>query len=298
MTARKILRWAGKIALGAVGLVLVVAAAGFGLSERRMARTFTVPDHAIAPRTDSAALALGKRLVTVRGCVDCHGADLGGAVMVDDPALGRLAGPNLTMGGRGAELEPRDWERAVRHAVRRDGSPLRVMPANEFTTMADDELGAIMGYVRSLPPVTKPPVATKVGPIIRGLFLAGQVTLLPAEVIDHNAPHIAHIDAEPTATYGKYLAAGCTGCHGPTLSGGKIPGGPPDWKPAANLTPAGIGHYSEQDFMNILRTGKRPDGTEVSPPMPWKLTKEMTDVEIQAIYAYLKTVPAKAYGNR
>ena len=218
--------------------------------------------------------------------------------MFDDPAIGRLAAPNLTLGGRGAELEPRDWERAVRHAVRRDGHALRVMPANEFTTMADDELEAIVGYARSLPPVKKEHTGPRVGPIIRALFLAGQVTLLPAEVIDHEAPHVAHVDAEPTPKYGKYLAVGCTGCHGPTLSGGKIPGGPPDWKPAANLTPAGIGHYSEQDFINILRTGKRPDGSEVAPPMPWKATKEMTDVEIQAIYAYLKTVPAKAYGNR
>src|SRR4051794_10896583 len=175
MTARKILRWAGKIALGVVGLVLVVAAAGFGWSERRMARTFTVPDHPITPRTDAASLALGKRLATVRGCVDCHGADLGGTMMFDDPAIGRLAPPNLTLGGRGAELTPRDWERAIRHAVRRDGHPLRVMPANEFTTMADDELEAIVGYARSLPPVTRTHPGPKVGPIIRALFLAGQV---------------------------------------------------------------------------------------------------------------------------
>jgi len=117
-------------------------------------------------------------------------------------------------------------------------------------------------------------------------------------LIDHARPHAAHFDAEPTAKYGEYLAIGCTGCHGPTLSGGKIPGAPPEWKPAANITPEGIGRYSEDDFMRILRTGKRPDGSAVDSAMPWRLTKEMTDVELKAVFAYLKTVPAKAYGGR
>lgn len=295
---RTILRWTVRITAGAVGLVLVVAAAGFGLSEARMARKYTVPDHPLALRNDSAALALGARLVKVRGCVDCHGANLGGSVMFDDPAIGRLAPPNLTMGGRGAELEPRDWERAVRHAVRRDGSPLRVMPAQELTTMADDELASIVSYIRSVPPVTKSLPTSRVGPLIRGLFLAGQVQLLPAEQIDHMRPHAAHVEAEPTAKYGEYLAIGCTGCHGPGLSGGKIPGTPPEWKPAANITPAGIGRYSEDDFIRVLRTGVRPNGAKVDSVMPWRLTKEMTDVELKAIYAYLKTVPPKEYGNR
>jgi hypothetical protein len=84
----------------------------------------------------------------------------------------------------------------------------------------------------------------------------------------------------------------------PGLSGGKIPGAPPDWKPAANITPAGIGHYSEAGFIGILRAGTRPDGSKIDSLMPWRLTKEMTDVELKAIYAYLKTVPAKEYGHR
>lgn len=295
---RTILRWTARIAAGAVGLVLVIGAAGYGLSEARMARKFSVPDHPLALRDDSAGLALGARLVKVRGCVDCHGANLGGTVMFDDPAIGRLAAPNLTMGGRGAELEPRDWERAVRHAVRRDGSPLRVMPAQELTTMADDELASIVSYIRTVPPVTNPLPTSRVGPLIRGLFLAGQVQLLPAEQIDHTRAHVAHVEPEPTAKYGEYLAIGCTGCHGPGLSGGKIPGTPPEWKPAANITPAGIGRYSEDDFIRVLRTGVRPNGAKVDSVMPWRLTKEMTDVELKAIYAYLKTVPPKEYGNR
>lgn len=298
MSARSILRWGGRIVIGAVALVLIVAALVYGLSEIRMGRTYAVPDHSITPRADSASLALGARLAKVRGCADCHGANLGGSVMAEDPALGRLVAPNLTMGGRGAQLEARDWERAVRHGIRRDGTPLRVMPAQELTTMADDELEAIVGYIRSVPPVSAAQPSLKLGPLIRALFVAGQVKLLAAEQIDHGKAHMTHMEPAPTAKYGEYLAIGCTGCHGPGLSGGKIPGGPPDWKPAANITPTGIGRYSQDDFIRVMRTGTRPDGSQADSLMPYRLTKEMTDVELQAIYAYLQTVPPKPYGNR
>ena len=117
-------------------------------------------------------------------------------------------------------------------------------------------------------------------------------------MIEHPKAHIAHIDPEPTPKFGEYVAAGCKGCHGPGMSGGKVPGAPPDWKAAANLTPTGIGHYSEDDFIRILRTGTRPDGSKVDSLMPYRLTKEMTDIELKAVFAYLKTLPPKEFGNR
>ena len=298
MKLNTVVRWGARAFAGILILVAVTAAAGYGLSQARMSRHFTVPEHPLVLRGDSAEVTRGKRLATVRGCVDCHGENLGGRVMFDDPALGRLAAPNLTMGGRGADLDTRDLERAIRHGVRRDGTPLRVMPAAEFTTMADDELASIVSYLRSLPAVNAPRTEPRVGPIIRALFLAGQVKLLPAEEIDHSLAHPAHVEPAATPQYGKYLAIGCTGCHGSGFSGGKIPGGPPDWKPAANITPTGIGRYSEEDFARILRTGRRPDGSQVDSLMPWRLTRAMTDVEIAALYSYLRTVPAKVYGNR
>ncbi len=298
MRVRTILRWGARVIAGTVGLVLVAAAAGYGFSEVRMARHFAVPEHRIVLRGDSAEIANGKRLATVRGCVDCHGSNFAGTLMIDSPIIGRLASANLTMGGRGKELDLRDWERAVRHGVRRDGSGLRVMPSQEFTTISDEDLAAIVAYIRSVPAVEQTHPTIRVGPIIRALYLADQVALLPAERIDHTKPHEARVVAEVTPKFGEYVASGCTGCHGPTFSGGKIPGSPPEWKPAANLTPAGIGHYKEEDFVRALRTGIRPGGSQIDSAMPWKLTKEMTDVEIKAIYSYLKTVKPKEYGNR
>src|ERR1043165_55684 len=183
MRVRTILQWGARVIAGLVGLVLVAAAAGYGFSEVRMARHFEVPEHPIVLRGDSAEIAKGKRLATVRGCVDCHGSNFAGTLLFEDPVIGRLASANLTAGGRGKELDVRDWERAVRHGVRRDGSALRVMPSQEFTTISDEDLGAIVSYIRSVPAVEQTHPSIKVGPIIRALYLAGQVALLPASEI-------------------------------------------------------------------------------------------------------------------
>lgn len=279
-------------------LLVVTVAAVYGASERRFAEHFDVPSHALVVRSDSATVARGAHVAQIRMCQDCHGQGFSGHVEFDNFMIGRLAAPNLTMGGRGAELTDADWERAVRHGVRRDGSPLFVMPAFEHTGMSDEDLAALVAYVRSLTPSSNKPPAPRGGPLIRTMFIAGVAPLLSAEEIDHAKPHPASVEVAPTAKYGEYLTGMCKGCHGPQLSGGKIPGGPPDWKPAANITPGGIGHYSQADFVVAMRTGRRPDGSSIDPQMPWKQLSQMTDTELQAIYAYLKAQPARAYGNR
>ena len=296
---RSIGRWAARI-LGALVMLLVVAVGiVYAASERRFRKHFEIPTHLFSVPTDSAGIARGEHVATIRGCTACHGVGLVGHVEVEDPMLGRLAGPNLTNGGRGAALTDADWERAVRHGVRRDGAPLLIMPAFEHTGMSDEDLGALIAYARSLPGAHHLPPPSKAGPVLRGLFAAGMVLLLSAEEIDHAKPHPQHVDAEPTAGYGNYLAAMCKGCHGPQLSGGKIPGGPPDWKPAANITPGGnIGRWSEAEFITALRTGRRPDGSTIDPQMPWQNFGKMNDTELRAIYAYLRTQPVREYGNR
>ena len=296
---RGVLRWTGRIAVAIVALLAVAAGSVYALSARLQRARFAVPDHPIAVRTDSATVARGEHLAVTRGCTECHGANLHGNVIVDDPAVGRLAGPNLTNGGRGRELTDADWERAVRHGVRRDGSPLLVMPANEFNVLTDEDLAAIVAYARSLPADASTAPSSFAGPMVRALHVAGEVELLPARTLDHAAPHAADIVAEPTVAYGKYMAVGCQGCHNPSFSGGRIPGTPPDWRPASNITPTGIGHYSEADFVTALRTGRRPDGSAIDPQMPIaKMTSRMTDTELRALYAYLRTVPAKPYAQR
>ena len=104
--------------------------------------------------------------------------------------------------------------------------------------------------------------------------------------------------------HGAYVANMCIGCHGAGLSGGKIPGAPPDWPAAANLTPgegSAMKAYSgAAQFQQMLRTGKRPDGSAVSSVMPFASLKEINDTDAQALYLYLASVaprPAARFGR-
>lgn len=85
------------------------------------------------------AVERGRHLVEARyGCGACHGSDFGGGVMVDNPAIGSLLGPNLTT-GKGSVTPgytAADWDRIVRHGVKRDGTPA-LMPSQDFREMTD-----------------------------------------------------------------------------------------------------------------------------------------------------------------
>jgi hypothetical protein len=72
----------------------------------------------------------------------------------------------------------------------------------------------------------------------------------------------------------------------------------PNKKIASNLTPAGLGAYNDSLFARALRQGVRPGGTPIDTFMPWREFRLMTDTEIGALYAYLRTVPARPFGNR
>ena len=287
-------------------IVVVVAVAGCALyltTQRRIEKKWNVAGHAVTVPTDSLALARGQHIATaISKCAECHTPDFGGGQFIDAPPVARLWAANLTRGkgGIGGQLSDLEWERAIRHAVKPDGSPLLFMPAIEFQHLSDEDVAALIAYLKSVPPVDREPKANSVGPIGRALFLKGDLPLLSAEIIDHNAAHTPRLAMAATAEYGRYIAdiGGCKGCHGEGLSGGKIPGAPPEWLPAANLTPTGIGQYTEADFFRAMREGKRPSGAAINPPMPIRWTKQMTDDEIRALWLYLKTVPPKEYGRR
>lgn len=291
------------MALGALLLLVVVGVAGlYAWTGAAINKKAAVTAHPFTAPSDSASVARGEHLVkAIVKCNDCHAADLGGQVFIDDPAVGLLHTTNLTRGagGIGGTYTDADWERAVRHGQAADGRRLMVMPSNEYQFISDEDLGAIVAYIRSVPAVDRERPATKVGPVFRVLYAAGQLPLFPAEFITHADQPVPAVPVDSTVEYGKYIGdVGCTGCHGAGYGGGKIPGTPPEFPAAANITPTGIGHYSFTDFDNILRTGVRPDGSKLHDFMPVKATKLMTDVEMRAIWKYLQTVPAKPFGTR
>lgn len=288
-----------------VALGVVAVGSVYALSARHFNRLYAVPDEPIAASDDSATIARGEHVVTaIAGCADCHGEGLRGAPIIDAPPMGRLVALNLTKGegGVGATLTPALIERAVRHGIGPDGRALRIMPSDEYQYMSDDDMRAVASYVQHVAPVNNVLAPSSLMLLPRALLVAGKMPLLPAEEIERaGAGKPMSVTPAATIEYGNYLSlvAGCHGCHGPGLSGGKIPAGDPSWGPAANLTPSGnLGKWTEAEFRQTLRTGKRSDGTPLKDPMPWKVIGRMSDDELHALWLYLRSVPAREYGTR
>jgi mono/diheme cytochrome c family protein len=296
-----------RVLLWIVVVLCVIAGVGYAgvvlASNRMLRKTVDVPvivEPFAIPEGNPTAIARGKYLADhALGCPECHGADFGGSAPIDDPMMGTLWAKNLTLGQGSAvrDYQPLDWARAIRHGVGKNGRRLVLMPSEDFGTYGDEDLGSLVAYIKSLPIVNREDRGIQVGPLARVLFVTEQVTFA-FDKIDHKRPRPV-AQPGPTKEWGQVMVGACRGCHGETLSGGPIPGGPPDWPPARNLTPhdTGLGSWTFDQFERAFRHGKRPDGTELQ-VMPWKAYAGMTDSDVTAIWQYLRTVPAKAAGGR
>lgn len=293
-----------KWTLGTVGVVVIAAAGAVGtglyLWERKTARKIQVDVRTLATVSDAGAIERGRYLFQSRGCVDCHGANGAGRTFVNDGKGTHIAGPNITAGGVTARYRPEDWDRTIRHGVKPDGTPALVMPSEDYNRLTDSDFSALVAYVRSLPPQSGGKGVVELPLPARVLY---GFNFIPdaAERIDHKLPPPATVPEGITVEHGAYVAAMCVGCHGEKLSGGRIPGGPPHWPAAANITPgpgSSMGRYPDAaSFMAMMRSGKRPDGSAIQ-VMPFESLSKMNDVETQALYAYLKTVPPRPAGQR
>ena len=294
---KRFLRWGGYAVLSLAAVLAVAYGAVYGYTEYRLGRKYDVPRMALALSADSEVIAKGRHIATVRGCVDCHGPELAGRLFIDGGPVGVLYASNLTSGAGGVAdvYSDADLIAAIRHGVRPSGEPLWFMPSQEFNVLSDEDVSALVSYIRSLEPVDNLLEPSTVGPLGRLLFAIGKLPLAPAELIDHDAVRAPAPEAGATAEYGAYLATGCTGCHRSDFSGGKITGTPPDFPPASNITrdeETGIGSWSEEDFRRALTTGVRPDGSQLRPEMPWQLTAQMEEHELRALWLYLRSLPA------
>jgi len=288
---KRLLKWLGiLVAAFGIGIVALIAYV-YVASGRVMARTYAVEAPRVPIPGDPASIARGKYLAEkVAVCTECHGSDFGGKVVEDNPAMGRLVAANLTRGRGGlpADYADQDFVRVLTHGVKRDGRSVIFMPVVDYRFTPDD-LGAIIAYVKSMPPVDRTVPAMSVGPVARALGLFVNFPLASASLIDHSQPRLlARADpADPVAGGRALMAtAGCYACHGPQLTGGM---GPPPG--GANLTPVGIGGWTQHDFVTALRTHRRPNGSAIDEVMP-RAYGEMADEDLARIYAYLRTVPA------
>nr|WKN37445.1 cytochrome c [Tunicatimonas sp. TK19036] len=289
---KKVLKFAF-IGLGGLLLILLViyTFAHFSVG-KRLEKQYTITPKPITIPSDSASLALGHHISLTQGCQDCHGAKLEGMTMIDDPAIGRVSSSNLTAGegGIGQRYTDDDWLRALRHGLAQDHTSLMIMPSTEYSKMSDRDIGALIAYCKQVKPVDHVLPENKVGPMARMLINFGQMKVLMAELVDHDYQPPTEVTPTVSASYGKYLAASCAGCHGTNFKGapGKEPGSPM----AADLTRSGnLTKWNEAQFMEVLRTGNTPEGKSMDPKfMPWSAFQHFSDDELKALYLYLQTV--------
>lgn len=297
----KLFKWMGVVVavLVVVGIGLVLAANL--LFERKRERVIKLDVKTIPVVVDAAALERGKYLFMSRGCGDCHAANGAGRAFIDEPGGGfYVRSPNITPAGVVAKYTELDWVRAIRHGVKPDGRPLFIMPSEDYNRFTDRDVAALIAYARSLPFVSGGGAELRVPLPVKALYAVG-VVKDSAEKIDHSLPPASPVPEGVTPEHGKYVANLCIGCHGDGLSGGKIPGGPPNWPAASNLTPGQgtvLTIYDGADKMKAMfRSGKRPDGSAVT-VMPFDTLREINDTDVSALYAYLKQLPPRPTGGR
>ena len=293
--------WLRRAAIALAALVMLVAAllaAGVQLAERKAHRKIDVQAEPVAWREDAQALERGRYLFQSRGCTDCHGANGAGRVFADDGGGLRIKGANLTRGPGGvvAAYQPQDWVRSIRHGVAPGGRPLLVMPSEDYNRFTDEDLGALVGYIRSLPPVAGGPAEVRLPLPARVLYAFGAIDDAAGK-IDHRLPPQRAVPEAVSVQHGAYVANMCLGCHGPQLAGGRIPGAPPDWPAAPRLRP-GPGsvlptYGTPEALLALFRSGKRAGGSAVR-VMPFESLRAMSETDVRALHLYLQSLRANS----
>ncbi|WP_373513678.1 c-type cytochrome [Persicitalea sp.] len=285
----KILKWSGIALLGTLPLVAGII---YAVSEFELRQTYNVPLADLAVPTDSASIREGERLTRVYHCEGCHGEKFKGQEFLNVPMLATLYAPNVVAAL--PQYTNPELDRMIRHGVHRDGRGSWMFASGMYCNIADRDMGKIVAYLRTLTPSAGPTLPqNSFGLLGRTLLVAGQF-VQPAALIDHaHSREMANAAAADTSQVGrgKYIVMSlCSGCHGgPELKG--------DLDPHMN-SPALIvaTAYKPEAFRHFLRTGEgglsKKDCGEMSLIAKGFLTK-LTDQEIDDVYAFLQTLPAR-----
>jgi mono/diheme cytochrome c family protein len=284
-----IARWSLRIAGGLVALLVVLAVIVYVRSEMIIGQTYPFRENPIALGTDSAALARGEHLMRLT-CVGCHSDSLRGKLFFTEPGVARLIAPNVLEKIR--QYSDAEFAGFLRFGVRKDGTSPFVMPPPGFYHLSDDDLGALLAYLRQAPEADTPPLpSTWYGPLGRIGLATGKFKPAIA-YIDTTVKRVGADEAHRTTREGEYFARViCSECHSETLTGD--PTGP-----SPSLTGA-LG-YTLPEFTTLLRDGK-PRGSNKLTLMAEAVKSNLhnfTDSEIASIYGYLKSLPAAGVALR
>jgi cytochrome c553 len=190
--------------------------------------------------------------------------------------------------------------RAIREGVGYDGRALFMMPWQNFRHLSDEDVAAVIAYLRTLPPVKKKREITRIDLPVRWF-----VKMMPEPL---TAP-VPRVEPANPIERGRHLSAvgQCESCHTPVderhepLPGQAFSGGQTFAVGGAvyrstNITPhmSGISHYDEALFVRTMRTGNI-GGRRLAPIMPWFFVRQLSDEDLKALWAYLQTVPPVAH---
>ncbi len=283
-------KWPGIVLSGLLTLILALLSivAAKGLYQFYAPRGDPVSDLKVTGTPDQ--IARGQHLANSL-CVGCHSTNgelplSGGRDITEDSPLpiGHAYSINLTPAGPLKNWSDGEILRVLREGVDRDGHPLLLMSANGVRYLSEDDKQAVIAYLRSQPDVLNSTPDPADQPNLLTAILAG------AGIITFQPPLTGNITAPPkaaTANYGKYVVdfEDCRTCHGEDLTGGTSP-----------VTPKGpslrvVLGWTQEQFVATIRTGKDPGGHELSTVIPWKDFARLDDVELGAVYAYLKSLP-------
>jgi hypothetical protein len=301
------------VSIVAAGIVLVLASAisltiGWRPFIGPKARPLT---HRTFERTPQR-LERGQYLVENLGCFECHGehdwtqheAPLlpgtkgAGSQFPLEGLPGRVVPPNITPDpetGAGTWTDDQ-LARAIREGIGHDGRALfSFMPYPHFRHMSDEDLASVIVYIRSIPPIRKALPKTEIIFPVKYLMRSD-----PQPITEPVPPP----DLSTPVSRGKYLVtiAGCSDCHTPQAQGKSIPGldfaggfllkGPWGTVASANITPdpSGISYYDEDMFLTVIRTGYVKQARRINQIMPWADYRHLTDEDLKAIFAYLRTL--------
>ncbi len=285
-----ILKWIGVVLGGLLTLVFALTAllAAVGMFKFYSVRSAPIPD--LKVEGTAAQVERGRHLASAF-CVECHsttrdfpmtgGVDLGSDLPIP---MGSFYSVNLTPAGPLKDWSDGEIFRAIRHNIDKDGRALTFMTNTNVRHLADEDIAALIAFLRSQEPVEKATPLPPDHPSLLG-FILGALNIPPAP------PDVEGVITAPpmaaSAEYGKFMTTflDCTACHGADLSGGTSP-----------VTPKGpslrvVKGWTKEQFITTLRTGVDPSGHELSPTMPWKSTGRLDDVELEALYAYLVSLP-------
>jgi mono/diheme cytochrome c family protein len=179
-----------------------------------------------------------------------------------------------------------DIFRAIRNSVDPNGRWLVIMSYTNAGNLSDEDVRAVIAYVRSLPDIGKPTDNRPDHLNLLGIAMLGAGMLpkgKPVSIGTVTAP-----PASPTAQYGEYILSyqDCRACHGAKLTGG-VPGQLGPLGPDLNL----VKGWKLEEFVATMRTGVDPNGHELSKEMPWQPIGRMSDEELSAVYEYLTHLP-------